>query len=71
MFICVSESLKKGLIQYKIQKKKLITITPGVDIFKFKKQMSSDYFDKYLPSKEYKKVLFVGRLDMQKVFPIY
>ncbi|MHA1251191.1 MAG: glycosyltransferase family 4 protein [Candidatus Helarchaeota archaeon] len=64
-FICVSESLRRRLINY-VPRKKLITIPNGVDVNIFKHQASANYFDKFLSDKSYKKVLYVGRLDEQK-----
>ncbi len=65
--ICVSDSLKKRFINLKIKENKLIVIPNGVDITEFTKIPDAKFFDKYLVGKEdFKKVIFVGRLDVQK-----
>jgi len=65
--ICVSDSLKNRLIRLKIKKDNLITIPNGVDISEFVKKPNSKFLDKYLNGKkDCKKVVFVGRLDVQK-----
>ena len=65
--ICVSRSLKKYLLSFKINSKKLTVIPNGVDISNFNPNISSKFLDNYIVDKEnYKKVIFVGRLDPQK-----
>jgi len=65
--ICVSESLKARLSNLGIKDEKLVVISNGVDISKFTKIPDAKFFDKYLDGKnDYKKVVFVGRLDAQK-----
>lgn len=65
--ICVSESLKKRLIQLKIKANQLIMIPNGVDTSEFVRLPHSTFLDKYLSGKkDYKRVVFVGRLDVQK-----
>ncbi len=65
--ICVSKSLKNRLLRFNIDTKKIQVIPNGVDIIKFKVIVKSNYLDKYIKGKEYyKRVVFVGRLDMQK-----
>ncbi len=65
--ICVSESLKERLIQLKIKKDKLIMIPNGVDTSEFVRRPQSTFLDKYLSGKkDYKRVVFIGRLDVQK-----
>lgn len=65
--ICVSDSLKKRLLSFKINPKKLTVIPNGVDISIFKANISSNFLNKYLINKQNaKKVVFVGRLDPQK-----
>jgi glycosyltransferase involved in cell wall biosynthesis len=65
--ICVSDSLKKRLLKFKIRDKKLTVIPNGVDISVFQRNKSSRLLDQYLNGKGgIKKVLFVGRLDAQK-----
>jgi len=65
--ICVSESLKARLSNLGIKDDKLVVISNGVDISKFTKIPDAKFFDKYLDGKNnYKKVVFVGRLDAQK-----
>ena len=65
--ICVSDSLKDRLIRLKIKKDKLITIPNGVDVSQFVKNPDSTFLDIYFHNKkDYKKVVFVGRLDVQK-----
>jgi len=64
--MCVSTSLKRRLINYRVPLEALITIPNGVDIDKFKKKKSS-YLNNFLEEeKDNKKVIFVGRLDLQK-----
>jgi len=64
--MCVSASLKRRLVKYRVPLQALITIPNGVDIDKFIKKKSS-YFNKFLEEEnENKKVIFVGRLDLQK-----
>jgi len=65
--ICVSESLKERLLKLDIKKNKLTVIPNGVDTSEFTITSRVDFFDKYLNGKnDYKKVVFVGRLDAQK-----
>jgi len=65
--ICVSESLKKRLLRFKIRENKLLVIPNGVDISKFSRIQSTNLLDRYLSDKiKIKKVVFVGRLDVQK-----
>ena len=65
--ICVSESLKERLIQLKIKKNQLIMIPNGVNTSVFVRRPQSTFLDKYLNGKkDYKRVVFVGRLDVQK-----
>lgn len=65
--ICVSESLKERLLKLDIKKNKLTVIPNGVDTSEFTILSRVDFFDKYLNGKnDYKKVVFVGRLDAQK-----
>ena len=65
--ICVSESLKERLMNLKIKENKLFVIPNGVDIIEFTKIPGAKFFDKYLVGREdFKKVIFVGRLDVQK-----
>lgn len=65
--ICVSESLKNRFLNFKIKENKLIVIPNGVDITKFSRIESSKSLNKYLDGKsDFKKVIFVGRLDIQK-----
>ncbi|MFX0175351.1 MAG: glycosyltransferase family 4 protein [Candidatus Hodarchaeota archaeon] len=65
--ICVSESLKNRFLNFKIKEDKLIVIPNGVDITKFSRIESSNLLNKYLKGKsDFKKVIFVGRLDVQK-----
>jgi glycosyltransferase involved in cell wall biosynthesis len=65
--ICVSDSLKDRLIRLKIKKDKLITIPNGVDVSQFVKNPNSTFLNNYIRNKkDYKKVVFVGRLDVQK-----
>jgi len=64
--ICVSKPLKRRLIKYRVPPHTLITIPNGVDIDKFTKKKSA-YLNKFLEDEnENKKVIFVGRLDLQK-----
>lgn len=65
--ICVSKSLKNRFLEFGISKKKLIVIPNGVDITKFTAQDRSKFLDRFLnDKKEYKRIVFVGRLDKQK-----
>jgi len=65
--ICVSESLKKRLLRFKIREEKLFVIPNGVDISKFTRIKSTNLLDSYISEKNnIKKVVFVGRLDVQK-----
>ena len=65
--ICVSESLKARLVNLGIKEKNLVVIPNGVDISEFSKIPNANFFNKYLDGKnDYKKVVFVGRLDAQK-----
>lgn len=64
--ICSSTSLRNRLLKLKIKKEKLTVIPNGVDTNLFKKIPNANYFDKYLTKITHKKVLFVGRLDIQK-----
>jgi len=66
--ICVSESLKKRLENYNINKNKLVMIPNGVDTLLFSNQHSSYQFDKYITNKkaDCKKIFFAGRLSLQK-----
>ena len=65
--ICVSESLKRRFLNFKIKEDKLIVIPNGVDIAKFSRIESSTLLNKHLKGKsDFKKVIFVGRLDVQK-----
>lgn len=65
--ICVSESLKERLIQLKIKEDKLKMIPNGVDITEFVRRPQTTLLDKYLSGKKaHKRVVFVGRLDIQK-----
>ena len=65
--ICVSKSLKERLINLKIKENKLFVIPNGVDIIEFTKIHGAKFFDKYLVGREdFKKIIFVGRLDVQK-----
>ena len=65
--ICVSESLKTRLINLEIKEDKLVVIPNGVDVSNFTRMNNAKFFDKYLDGrKNYKKVIFVGRLDAQK-----
>jgi len=65
--ICVSKSLKQRFLNFKIVQDKLIVIPNGVDTSFFTKIKPSRFLDSYIPNKKnYKKILFVGRLDAQK-----
>jgi len=65
--ICVSDSLKYRLLGLNIKEDKLITIPNGVDVSQFVKNPNSTFLENYFPNKkDYKKVVFVGRLDVQK-----
>jgi len=65
--ICVSESLKARLSNLGIKEENLVVISNGVDISEFRRIPDAKFFDKYLDGKtEYKKIVFVGRLDAQK-----
>lgn len=65
--ICVSESLKLRLLNLGIKEEKLTVISNGVDISEFTRIHDAKFFDKFLDGKnDYKKVVFVGRLDAQK-----
>ena len=65
--ICVSESLKERLLKLNIKENKLSVIPNGVDTSEFQNLLHANFFDKYLDGKkDYKKVIFVGRLDAQK-----
>jgi len=65
--ICVSKSLKDRLIRLNIKENKLAVIPNGVDIDEFTRIPKANFFEKYLNGKsDYKKVIFVGRLDAQK-----
>ena len=65
--ICASKSLKERLLKYKINEKKMIVIPNGVDTHTFTRKEKGTFFDQFLKGKEdYKKILFVGRLDKQK-----
>ena len=65
--ICVSESLKARLIKLTIKEENLVVIPNGVDTSEFTRLPHANFFDKFLDGKkEYKKVVFVGRLDAQK-----
>lgn len=65
--ICVSKSLKNRFLRFKVNKKKLIVIPNGVDILKFKRSTNPEMLKQYLKDKlDYKKVIFAGRLDVQK-----
>lgn len=65
--ICVSLSLKRRLIKFRIHNQNLKIIPNGVDIDKFSLKRKGSYLDKYLKNAiDYKKVIFVGRLDLQK-----
>ncbi len=65
--ICVSKSLKRHFIKFKIPTKLLTVIPNGVDTSIFTKVEYPKFLDYYLMDKEdYKKVIFVGRLDTQK-----
>ncbi len=65
--ICVSKSLKERFLKIKIKSKKLKIIPNGVDTSIFTNIGATEYLDKYLPNNnDFKKVLFVGRLDVQK-----
>lgn len=65
--ICVSESLKERLLKLSIKEENIIVIPNGVDTYEFTKLPNAKFFDKFLDGKkDYKKVVFVGRLDAQK-----
>lgn len=65
--ICVSKSLKKRLENYNINKNKLVMIPNGVDTLLFSNHHSSCQLDKYISKKaDCKKILFAGRLSLQK-----
>lgn len=66
--ICVSKSLEERLIRYGINEKRLFVIPNGVDISFFSPKKQSDFLNNCLKKekKNFKKVLFVGRLDPQK-----
>ncbi|MBD3196710.1 MAG: glycosyltransferase [Candidatus Lokiarchaeota archaeon] len=65
--ICVSSSLKKHMIKSGGNIEKLKVIYNGVDTDFFKKLDSVSLLDNFTNShKDYKKVIFVGRLDHQK-----
>jgi len=66
--ICVNNSLKNYLMNKKIRKDKLVVIPNGVDTDLFTKIKYSNVLDNYIDEsqKNYKKILFVGRLDRQK-----
>jgi glycosyltransferase involved in cell wall biosynthesis len=65
--ICVSLSLKRRLIKFRIHNQNLMIIPNGVDIDEFSLKRKCPYLDKYLENAiDYKKVIFVGRLDLQK-----
>ena len=65
--LCVSLSLKRRLIKFRIHDQNLMIIPNGVDIDKFRSIGKGSYLDKYLKNSiDYKKVVFVGRLDLQK-----
>ena len=65
-FICSSTSLRNRLLKLKFNIKKLTVIPNGVDINLFQKIPNANYFGKYLTKIDQKKVLFLGRLDIQK-----
>ena len=65
--ICASKALKARLLGFKIKSEKMVIIPNGVDTHIFTMQKDNKFLDRYLVGKEnYKKVLFVGRLDKQK-----
>ena len=65
--ICVSESLKERLLKLDIKENKLTVIPNGVDTSEFQNLPHANFFNNYLDGKkDYKKVIFVGRLDAQK-----
>ena len=65
--ICVSTSLKERLLKLDIKENKLSVIPNGVDTSEFQNLPHANFFDRYLDEKkDYKKVIFVGRLDAQK-----
>ena len=65
--ICVSDALKRRLRKFKITNQKLMIIPNGVDVDKFSLERKGSCLDKYLKNViDYKKVIFVGRLDLQK-----
>ena len=65
--ICVSTSLKERLLKLDIKENKLSVIPNGVDTSEFQNLPHANFFDRYLDGKkDYKKVIFVGRLDAQK-----
>ncbi|GAI59835.1 unnamed protein product, partial [marine sediment metagenome] len=65
--ICVSNPLKRRLRKFKIKNQKLMIIPNGVDVDKFSLERKGTCLDKYLKNTiDYKKVIFVGRLDLQK-----
>jgi glycosyltransferase involved in cell wall biosynthesis len=69
MIICVSNSLKKRLLEYRINPEILKVIPNGVDleIYSGMNIEGKDFFRKHFPQKsDYKKVIFVGRFSKQK-----
>ena len=65
--ICVSLALKQRLLKYKIRSNLISVIPNGVDTSLFKSKTKGTYFNKYIEiPNNIKKVLFAGRLDLQK-----
>ncbi|MFW9989150.1 MAG: glycosyltransferase family 4 protein [Candidatus Odinarchaeota archaeon] len=65
--ICVSNSIKNRLLSFGIKSEKLMVIPNGVDISSFNPNKSSQFLDNFVINKQnFKKVIFVGRLDPQK-----
>ncbi len=65
--ICVSKSLKDRFLKLGIKPNKLTVIPNGVNTTFFVHNNSLKFLDNYIEGKkDYKKVIFVGRLDKQK-----
>lgn len=65
--ICVSDSLRKRLIHFGIEKDKIVVIPNGVDVRIFKRIKNPEILKPYLSKIDKDKiVLFAGRLDAQK-----
>ena len=65
--ICVSLSLKQRLLKFKIPSSHMCIIPNGFDASLFKSKTKGSYFSNYIEiPNNTKKVLFAGRLDLQK-----